>query len=360
MHQTAIAFSPAVDPGSLHALDLFAGTGGLSLGFLKGGFAISGVDSEIASHRVFDQNAIGDHQVLDLHVASAYGRPTVIIGGPPCRPWSAVNMKRRGAAHGDHALVKRFFEHLAGARPLAFLMENVPPLRSDPTYMMLVDWMRLQGYSVGAQILQYSNFGAATTRRRLFTVGFACDTGLASEDFFHRLDTYRRPAGTVREAIGWLVDSARGSVPDHEWSGVTTIGRYAERYRTGKFGWKRLSWDEPAPSFGSVSKTYILHPDSNPDDPAARVISVREVLCLMGFSRTFRFPPSAGLSIRYGMAANAVSPLVSRACAGVLRTMLTGEDLDPHVGHSTPAFSSKAAVGNCEAIQTHEGDTHAA
>jgi DNA (cytosine-5)-methyltransferase 1 len=322
--QTAIA-PYHLDPGQrIGAIDLYAGTGGMSLGFADEGFTVTGIDSDPPSHGVFRTNGIGEHRITNLHLACSSEAAPVIIGGPPCRPWSAVNVKRRGSAHDDHALLLRYFEHLRGLRPLAFLMENVPPLRGDQMYRDLLTGMNHLGYSVAARVLTYSDFGAATTRKRLFTVGFAGHTGLSSASFFGRLEARHLPAKTVGDAIGWLAQMERDEFPDHEWSAVKTIGKYLERYESGRFGWKRLAWDEPAPSFGSVSKTYILHPDSAPGDDTARVLSVREVLCLMGFPPSFRFPAGTGLSVRYRMAANAVSPLVSRACAATMREMLTG------------------------------------
>jgi DNA (cytosine-5)-methyltransferase 1 len=324
--QTTLPFPPPLARSDLSAVDLFAGTGGLSLGFASQGFSVTGIDSDRASGGVFAANAIGAHRLTDLHAACFRETAPIVIGGPPCRPWSAVNMQRRGSDHGDHVLVVRFFEHLLGLRPLAFLMENVPPLAGDPLYHQMVAMMRRRGYSVEASVLRYADFGAATTRKRLFTIGFSRATELPASDFFERLAACHRPAATVRDAIAWLAGTGRGEFPDHEWSAVTTIGKYRERYETGRFGWRRLAWDETAPSFGTVSKTYILHPDSDAGSGSARVLSVREVLCLMGFSREFRFPDGLGISIRYRMAANAVSPLVSAACAGVLRSMLTGEN----------------------------------
>lgn len=322
--QIRFSFSPPAPSNQLAVLDLFAGIGGISLGFKAAGFDVVGVDHEKISSAVFDVNGIGEGVVRDLGEEMELRAVPVVVGGPPCRPWSAVNVVRRGAQHGDHALLERYFMHLQEIRPMAFLMENVPPLGSDPDYRRLVQEMRWSGYSVAAALLRYSDFGAPTTRRRLFTVGFRDSVHQSAEYFFERLLRRHRQHLTVRDAIGWLREKDRGAVPDHEWSDVKTIEKYSARYQTGQFGWKQLVWDEPAPSFGSISKTYILHPSAGEGDFPLRVLSVREALSIMGFEASFRFPTGTALNTRYKMTANAVCPIVSRECAVVIRAMLSG------------------------------------
>ena len=306
----------------LSVLDLFAGIGGLSLGFAHHGFEVVGVDNEPTAERVFEEMKIGGFRLLDLGEAPPMDRPDILVGGPPCRPWSSVNVVRRRDLHRDYGLLDRFFETVLDASPQAFLMENVPPLAGDPAYGRHLREVEYNGYTVAKEVLRYSDFGAATARRRLFTVGFRDSVTFRAADFFTRLDVLRTAPATVRDAIWWLRDRPRGDPVDHEWSRLRSIDNYRERYESGRFGWKQLGWDEPAPSFGSVSKTYILHPSAGEGDFPARVVSVREVLSIMGFSREFRFPQDTPLSLRYRMAANAVSPVVSRACAAVLGDML--------------------------------------
>lgn len=153
---------------------------------------------------------------------------------------------------------------------------------------------------------------------------WACETryARAATAFFERLEEEKRPPRTVRQEIEWLRETAYGGFDDHHWSRLTTIPRYAEKYRTGEFGWRQLTWDAPAPSFGSIAKTYILHPSAGEGGFPERVLSVRELLCIMGFSRSFRFPPRAPLSKRYHMVANVVSPVVAAACARAVKETL--------------------------------------
>lgn len=311
-------------------LDLFAGIGGLSVGFAAEGFTVIGVDDDEASAETFALNQIGEHVLRDLRTSDEIRPVPVVVGGPPCRPWSAVNVQKRGRSHEDHALLHRFFHHILKIRPRVFLMENVPPLAGDPDYLDLRRELEFAGYSVGGRVLRYSDFGAATARRRLFTVGIRDSARSGWLDFFGLLEEERRSqkpgtSPTVRSAIGWLRDVEEQAVPDHDWSHLTTIQKYSDYYESGQFGWRILNWDETAPSFGSVAKTYILHPDSTPNAGDARVLSVREVLSIMGFGQEFRFPPGVGLTRRYRMAANAVSPRVSRLCARAIHRLLKGD-----------------------------------
>jgi DNA (cytosine-5)-methyltransferase 1 len=125
----------------------------------------------------------------------------------------------------------------------------------------------------------------------------------------------------VKDAIWKLREKKRNEIPDHVWPELKTIDKYRHYYATGKYGWYILKWNEPAPSFGNVMKTYILHPDSF-NGQSTRVISVREALLVMGFDNSFRFPQDLGLGARYQMIVDAVSPVFSYAAARVSKDLL--------------------------------------
>ena len=312
-----------VTVGAPAVLDLFAGMGGFSSGFHRAGFTITAVDRLRWSPRVFERHGVSSTVTADLHTECITIPADVVIGGPPCRPWSKINRQLNSSRHPDQSLLERFIDHIIGIRPEAFLFENVPPVWADPIYQAGLEQLVRAGYTTRAMVIDYSDFGAATARQRLFTVGFRGSPAGAST-FFDLLRAYRRPAQTVGDAIGWLRDVERGGEPDHEWPELTTIARYRERYESGKYGWRHLDYGSPAPSFGNATKTYTLHPDSAPGEPGARIVSVRELSCIMGFSRDFTFPEGIPLSARYQMLADTISPIFSHACARVLQEMLSG------------------------------------
>lgn len=314
---------PGVRSGPLTVLDLFAGMGGFSSGFHAAGFEVTAVDRLRWTPEVVERHGIERAITADLHAGCISIPADVIIGGPPCRPWSRINRTLEADQHPDQPLLTRFVEHIQGIRPEAFVFENVPPVWAAPVYQDGLDQLARSGYSTRSMVVDYSNFGAATRRQRLFTVGFWNSPGGATT-FFDRLRDLRSPAETVGQAIGWLQGVARGEEPDHEWPELTTIGRYRERYESGRYGWRRLEHDHPAPSFGNATKTYALHPDSVPGESDARIVSVRELSCIMGFGRGFVFPEGIPLSARYQMLADTISPVFSRACATVIHEMLTG------------------------------------
>ena len=299
-----------------HVLDLFCGAGGLSSGFAKDGFQVTGVDFVDWVPDIFAMNHLGETQVLNLHHQSLNGGYDVVVGGPPCRPWSSVNLVKRRGAHGSFRYLTRFVSHVLSNQPEVFLMENVPPARNDA--QRVARRLSRAGYGIRSTVVRYSDFGAPTSRRRLILWG----TRSGDPDrFLEELDRYRRPSATVRDAIIHLNRVERGAVPDHEFPDFQTIENYMDRYESGQYGWYRLSWDRVAPSFGNVMKTYTLHPSSWEGRPA-RVISVKEALLLMGFDRGYSFPAGMGIGRRYQMVADSVSPVFSYAAARAINRLL--------------------------------------
>ncbi|MHB1708460.1 MAG: DNA cytosine methyltransferase [Thermoplasmataceae archaeon] len=293
-------------------LDLFSGIGGLSHGFAVNGFDVTGVDISESAGVVYRQYASENFIRANLFVEYVSGRYDVIVGGPPCRPWSPVNLSRRAEIHRDYHLIERFVDHIRILAPRMFILENVPALRRDTSFERQMEILTHMGYHIDTSIVRYSDYGASTSRRRLVAVGIRHGSG---KDFIEGLKKYRKPPRPVRSSIEEFRFKERGTPDDHVWPNLRTISKYAEKYRTGSYGWRILKWDEPAPSFGNVMKTYILPPESDPLDPNVRVLSVLEVSRIMGFNHGFHFPSGLGVGERYQMLVDSVSPVFSEVLA---------------------------------------------
>ena len=151
-------------------LDLFCGMGGLAYGFAKLGFEIIGVDISRKAGLTYSYNRIGSFILMDLLKSGIIGRFDLIIGGPPCEPWSSLNLRRRKRSHPHYNCISAFFTELNKCRPIAFVMENVPALRKDPLFIKFMKKIS-KYYNTSVRIIKYSDYGAAFSRRRLFALG---------------------------------------------------------------------------------------------------------------------------------------------------------------------------------------------
>lgn len=194
-------------------LDLFAGCGGLSLGFLDAGFrGMLAVDNDANAVACYNRNLHGTvdagavlQDLSELNTRTTVlaflrrygiepGMCDVLIGGPPCQSFSVVGRNKTralAAAGGDIALhwdqynrdraslfeiYALFVEVLA---PQWFLFENVPSIKSHAVYPALMTRFRQLKDSVGHPLVYNvsagtylaSHYGLAQNRRRFIMVG---------------------------------------------------------------------------------------------------------------------------------------------------------------------------------------------
>jgi DNA (cytosine-5)-methyltransferase 1 len=80
-------------------IDLFCGVGGLAYGFAETGYIVTGYDIDKHAVCSFSSN-VGRAFRLDLLKSPLTKIPDafIMLGGPPCEPWSALNLYKRGAS----------------------------------------------------------------------------------------------------------------------------------------------------------------------------------------------------------------------------------------------------------------------
>lgn len=120
-------------------VDLFAGAGGLSLGFMqtqkydiKVAFENSPYMQETYKRNHPGVEVQGDVCAADYaDIVRRYGKIDVVIGGPPCQGFSNANRQKNHAISKNNMLVKQYLRAILELQPKAFVMENVSMLRSE-------------------------------------------------------------------------------------------------------------------------------------------------------------------------------------------------------------------------------------
>ncbi len=183
-------------------VSLFAGAGGMDLGFLRAGFDIIWAN-EIAADACATYRAnIGDH-LAEGSILDTPGRAIpdcdVVIGGPPCQGFSVAG---KMDPHDPRSrLVWEFVRVVRDKRPRAFVMENVKALglltRWREIREALLAAFRDLGYTVSFRILDASGYGVPQQRERVFFVGL-----LGGTPYTFPAPSVHRPS--VREALAAL------------------------------------------------------------------------------------------------------------------------------------------------------------
>lgn len=168
------------------AVDLFAGAGGLSLGFEQAGFAVAAaveIDPVHAAvhgynfpHTVVLPRSITQITGAHLRQQASLGSQDIdlVIGGPPCQGFSL--MGQRLLEDPRNALVREFLRLIQELSPRFFLFENVKGLTVGQHRQVLeelVEAFDRLGYSVRQpwQVLNAVHYGVPQNRERLFLLG---------------------------------------------------------------------------------------------------------------------------------------------------------------------------------------------
>ncbi|MGH9127109.1 MAG: DNA cytosine methyltransferase [Acidimicrobiales bacterium] len=176
------------------AISLFSGAGGLDLGVEAAGFRtaaavefnddaadsmeknFSGLESPVIRKSILD---LSTKELLRAAGLKARERPELLIGGPPCTPFSKsgfwLDWKRAGL-DSDSSLLQEYTRVLADARPRAFILENVYALTyqnkaSRPAFRRLLEEIDDAGYHCRWAVLNAADYGVPQARPRLFVVG---------------------------------------------------------------------------------------------------------------------------------------------------------------------------------------------
>lgn len=301
----------------MNIVSLFAGAGGLDLGFKKAGFnTIYANEYDKTIWQTFEHNfpnvKLDKRDIRNIQ-SSEIPDCIGIVGGPPCQSWSEA-----GSLRGiNDARGKLFFDYIRiikEKKPKFFVAENVAGIlhdRNKDAFNSILKGFKELGYSVKYKLLNAKDYGVPQDRERVFVVGFLNDI-----DF--EFPKPNKNHITLKDAIDDLKDTAKpcnqNKLDDfnHEYytAGFSTIFMSRNRVR---------SWNEQSFTIQAGGRHAPLHPQApkmefieqdkrifkQGSEHLYRRLSVRECARVQTFPDDFKFIYNNVLD-GYKMVGNAV------------------------------------------------------
>lgn len=169
---------------SYKLISLFSGCGGLDLGFKEAGFnTVLATDNWSKACETLIENKIADEVINDdirnLSFKKYKGLIDVIIGGPPCPPYSQtrhyLTKKKNGLEdEGSGFAVPEYFRVIKEVAPKVFLFENVDGFMfktHKESLEFLIKKSEELGYNLTFKVINAANYGVPQTRKRFICVG---------------------------------------------------------------------------------------------------------------------------------------------------------------------------------------------
>ena len=366
-------------------IDVFAGGGGMSLGFSMAGFrekATVELDLHAADTLYYNHPEVGRRGILRCDAEELVSDPwfleenrgiPLLVGGPPCQPYSMAHRHNRPDEQDARRFLFRPFLQMARALQVrVVIMENVPGIQtagSGNTLPAVTEEFNRAGFEVGHKVLDAADFGVPQHRRRIFFVGVSRahhkEAAKALDRFWTSVECQRVASQvTTAEALsgiprikagegGLAVRKRPGKRSSHS-RGVDNGARYALNHearahnardirifkllKRGEPAWKleermpgtipyqtesfpdkyrKLRLDEPAPTIPahlSRDANSFVHPH------IPRGITCREAARLQSFPDDYVF--LGGFGPAFIQTGNAVPPLLARAVARAALSIL--------------------------------------
>ncbi len=301
-------------------VDLFAGCGGLALGFEAQGFETHGFEMHAAAVATYRRNLRGECSETRLSQDSALPEATVLVGGPPCQPFS-VGGNQLGLKDSRDGF-PIFLSAVRRLRPEIFMFENVRGMFYRNRWYLdeVLDALRAEGYIVEARLLNAIDHGVPQNRERLVAVG-------------HRGD-FRWPEPNARRiTAGEALGTMAFEVPDGSRFLTPSMDKYVLNYEVASkcVRPRDLHLEKPARTVtcrNLAGATGDMQRVRLPDGRRRRLVP-REAARLQSFPDCYEFAGSE--TEQFNQIGNAVAPMFAYHLAAAVRAYLErGRRLSDH------------------------------
>ena len=297
--------------GEIRVLDLFAGCGGLALGFEAQGFETLGFEQDADACETYRRNLKGACEQVILTTETPFPLADVIIGGPPCQPFSVGGHQMGLKDSRDGFPI--FISAVKRVQPEIWVFENVRGvLYSNRWYFdQILEALKALNYVIEVRLVNAVNYGVPQNRERVIVVGHR------GEFRFFPKETNRLTAG---EALGELMFQA----PPESKFLTPSMDEYVAKYERASFCIRPrdLYPDQPARTLtcrNLAGATGDMHRIRLPDGRRRRLF-IREAARLQSFPDWFEF--IGGETSQFNQIGNAVAPLLAWHLAGSVKEYL--------------------------------------
>ena len=308
-------------------VSLFAGAGGLDMGFENQGFKTiwaNDIDKDACeTHRLWSKATViqGDIGKINLETIP---KSDVITGGFPCQGFSLAGPRKIDDKR--NVLYKHFVELVEKNQPYVFVAENVKgilTLGDGAIIEAIIEDFADRGYNVFPSLVNAADYGVPQDRWRVIMLGFKNDMSITAYQFPQPFEK----KVTLAEALR--------NVPTPNAADVCQ-GVYSSRYmsRNRKRNWNEVSYTIPA-----MSKQVTLHP-SSPNmikidenkwefgqNGTTRRYSWQEAAAIQTFPQKMEFMGS--LTSKYKQIGNAVPVKLAEVVADEVRNAITSYLANP-------------------------------
>jgi DNA (cytosine-5)-methyltransferase 1 len=294
-------------------LDLFAGCGGLALGFEALGFETVGYEMDADAAKTYEANLLGSCHNVKLTPEFGFPKAQVVIGGPPCQPFS-VGGHQHGIKDARDGF-PIFISAVRQAQPDIWMFENVRGLlyRNKWYLQEVVAELESLGYRTHIDLLNAVNFGVPQNRERVIVFGF-------------KKGFYPPQALASRVTAGEALMELAFDAPSNGRYLTASMDAYVLKYEIASkcINPRDLHLDRPARTLtcrNLAGATGDMHRVRLPDGRRRR-LSVREAARLQSFPDWFNFVGNE--SSQFKQLGNAVAPLFAHALASAVAGYLSG------------------------------------